>query len=63
VNVKTTVIWYVTPCTLAKSTNISQKPAASFFRVRESAKRKNEDVDIGENHHFMARELRLSPAV
>ena len=42
---KTTVIWYVTPCNLAKSTNISQKSAASFFRVRESAKRKNQDID------------------
>jgi len=43
---KTTVIWYVTPCNLVKSTNISQKPATSFFKVRESTKRKNEDTNI-----------------
>ena len=44
---KTTVIWYVTPCNLVKSTNISQKPAASFFRIKGSAKRKDEDIDKG----------------
>jgi hypothetical protein len=43
---KTTAIWYVTPCNLAKSINISQKPAASIFRVRESPKRKEEGTSI-----------------
>ena len=43
---RTTAIWYVKPCNLVKSTNISQEPAASFFRVRESSKRKKEDIDI-----------------
>lgn len=46
VNMRTTAIWYVKPCNLVKSTNISQEPAASFFRVRESSKRKKEDIDI-----------------
>jgi hypothetical protein len=50
----TTAICYITPCDLAKSINISQKPAASIFRVRESPKHKKEDIDLWKISNFWA---------